>query len=283
MLDPRALLRAQAGRTPDREWTLEVDGHRLHVEEHGHADAPPLVYLHGLLLSSRLNRALARELVDLGHRVVLLDLLGHGQSDKPPVAYRYRFDTYPRQVAALLDALDRDDVVLGGVSLGAQVALWTGVQHPDRVRGLVLEMPVGELGAPFANSIFIPLMVAARYAPLPFVATSALAGALPSSRTWLDGVADALAQRPETISAVLHGLLVGPIMPPLDDRTSMDVETLVITHLADPLHPDGDAEALARTLPRARLERGRSFPDLRLRPHRLARMVSDFADEVRAG
>ena len=133
------LLRGAVGRVaapaPDREWRLRAGEHELHVEEFGDPDAPPLVYLHGLLLSSRLNRTLAGELARRGQRVVLLDLLGHGKSDKPPLAYHYRFDTYPQQVAALLDALDRDDVVLGGVSLGAQVALWTGVQHTGPAAG----------------------------------------------------------------------------------------------------------------------------------------------------
>ena len=274
-------LRAQRGRAPDREWSLEVDGHRLHVEEHGPADAPPLVYLHGLLLSSRLNRALARELVERGHRVVLLDLLGHGRSDKPASAHRYRFDVFPAQVVALLDRLDRDDVVLGGVSLGAQVALWTGVQHPDRLRGLVLEMPVGELGTPFADAVFIPMMLAARYVPLPFRVASALAGLVPSTGTWGDGSLDALAQQPETVSAVLHGLLVGPIMPPLADRRAMAVPSLVVTHDGDPLHPARDARALARALPDARVVAGRVFGDLRLRPGALADAVGGFADEVR--
>jgi pimeloyl-ACP methyl ester carboxylesterase len=51
-----------------------------------------LVWLHGLLLDATLNRGLARTLAAQGNRVVLLDLLGHGRSDKPrppPIAWTF--------------------------------------------------------------------------------------------------------------------------------------------------------------------------------------------------
>ena len=79
-----------------------------------------------------------------GNRVVLLDLLGHGRSDKPRHTSAYRMDTYATQVFALLDELGAKEAVLGGMSLGANVSLFAADQHPHRVRGLVLEMPVLE-------------------------------------------------------------------------------------------------------------------------------------------
>ena len=113
------------------------------------------------------------------------------------------------------------------------------------------------------------------------MATSTLAGLLPSSGTWFDGVRDALAQEPATVASVLHGLLVGPIMPPLTDRRAMTLPTLVVGHEADPLHPDADAAALTRQLPAARLVRGRTIADLRLDQARLAEHVATFADDAR--
>ena len=56
--------------------------HRLAYESYGHGDRV-VVLLHGLLMDARLNRGVARALAARGHRVVLLDLLGHGESDKP--------------------------------------------------------------------------------------------------------------------------------------------------------------------------------------------------------
>src|SRR5439155_1203541 len=78
-----------------------------------------LVYLHGLLLDAEVNRGIAEALARRGNRVVLLDLLGHGRSDKPEHASVYRIDLYAHQVFALLDHLGAEQAVLGGVSLGA--------------------------------------------------------------------------------------------------------------------------------------------------------------------
>jgi pimeloyl-ACP methyl ester carboxylesterase len=70
--------------------------------------------MHGLLLDANLSRGLARRLAAKGNRVVLLDLLGHGRSDKPRHAGPHRMDLYAEQVLCLLDELGADQVVLGG-------------------------------------------------------------------------------------------------------------------------------------------------------------------------
>jgi pimeloyl-ACP methyl ester carboxylesterase len=58
------------------------DGHRLVYYMYGDR-GPVLVYLHGLLIDSEINGGIAAAVAERGHRVVLLDLLGHGRSDKP--------------------------------------------------------------------------------------------------------------------------------------------------------------------------------------------------------
>src|SRR5512144_2484370 len=124
-----------------RTSSFTVGGHRLVYDEYGEGDRV-VVYTHGLLIDSELNRGIARALAARGNRVVLLDLLGHGRSDKPAHASEYRIDSYATQVFALLDELGADTAVLGGLSLGANVSLFAASQHPERVRALVLEMPV---------------------------------------------------------------------------------------------------------------------------------------------
>ena len=129
--------------------SFEHEGHRLVYEEHGTGDRL-LVYLHALLLDAEVNRGIAEALAATGNRVILLDLLGHGRSDQPTHASDHRIDSYSEQVIALLDHLGVDDAALGGISLGANVSLYTAAHHPERVRAMVLEMPVMEWAVPAA-------------------------------------------------------------------------------------------------------------------------------------
>ena len=145
-----------------RTSSFEHDGHRLVYDTYGD-EGPLLVYIHGLLLDSDINRGIADAVASGGHRVVLLDLLGHGRSDRPTHASEYRIDTYADQVVGLLDHLDEPDAVLGGMSLGANVSLFAATRRPDRVRGLVLEMPVLEWAVPTAALLFTPMLLLALY------------------------------------------------------------------------------------------------------------------------
>jgi pimeloyl-ACP methyl ester carboxylesterase len=97
------------------------NGHRLVYDVYGEGDRV-IVYTHGLLLDSELNRGIAQALAAQGNCVVLLDLLGHGRSDKPAHASEYRIDSYAEQIIALLDHLGLEQAVLAGISLGANAS-----------------------------------------------------------------------------------------------------------------------------------------------------------------
>lgn len=259
---------------------IDFDGKRLGYESYGEGERI-LVYLHGLLLDALLNRGLARALADRGHRVVLLDLLGHGKSDKPTAASEHRMDRYALQVVALLDALGIEAAVVGGVSLGANVSLLTAVQAPERVRGLVLEMPVLERAAPVAALTFVPLLLVLRYGSGFARALGSIARRVP--RTGIDplnSVFEALSLQPEQAAAVLQGILVGPIAPTVEERSAITAPTLILAHRADLLHPLSDASDLAREMPSARLLRASSPLELRLRPERLTAELAEFLDKV---
>ena len=64
------------------------------------------VLLHGLLLSQRMHEPLARALAERGNRVVTLDLLGHGRSERPPDMWRYSMGLFAQEVVGLLDHLE---------------------------------------------------------------------------------------------------------------------------------------------------------------------------------
>ena len=105
-----------------RTESLVHQGYELVYDTYGQGERL-IVYLHGRLLDADLNRGVAER----GNRVVLLDLLGHGRSDKPTHASAYRIDSYEARVFALMDELHARNAVLGGLSLGANVSLFDRV------------------------------------------------------------------------------------------------------------------------------------------------------------
>ena len=86
--------------------------------------------LPGLLFPSRMHEPLARDLAHRGNRVITLDLLGHGESDKPRDMWRYSIPIFGREVVALLDHLELDEAVVGGTSLGANTTLEVAALAP---------------------------------------------------------------------------------------------------------------------------------------------------------
>lgn len=269
------------GAAPDgTQHTLSYGKYRLHYEVYGSGDRV-LVWLHALLFDTSLSRGLARALAARGNRVVLLDLLGHGRSDKPRHAGPHRMDLYAKQVLCLLDELGVDKAALGGVSLGTNVSLLTAVEAPERIRGLVLEMPVLEWATPAAAMTFLPLLLWVHYARAGMRLVSSAASRLPLSGYGpLDSLINTARSDPDEIAAVLHGVLLGPIAPTIDQRRSITAPALVLGHGIDLIHSFGDAKNLARQLPDSRLIRTRTFAELWVRPARLTAEISDFLDRV---
>lgn len=263
--------------------SFQWHGRRLAYETYGDGDRL-LVLLHGLLMDARLNRGVARSLAARGQRVVLLDLLGHGESDKPQHAAEYRIDVYAEQVVALLDHLRAERAVVGGVSLGANVSLHVAAHHPERVQGLLLEMPVLERAVPAAALTFVPALLAVHYArPLARMVSWLARRVGTTGNDLLDGLLAPLASPPEVTTSVLHGILVGPTVPTVDERRSIAAPALILGHRADLIHPFSDAEALARQVPHARLVRALSVVELRMRPRRLLDEIARFLTDAWAG
>src|SRR4051794_3229086 len=97
---------------------FEHEGHRLAYSVYG-SGPRTTVLLHGLLFSQKMHQPLARELAREGNRVVTMDLLGHGRSDRPRDMTAYSMPFFGEQVIALLDHLGVQEAVLAGTALGA--------------------------------------------------------------------------------------------------------------------------------------------------------------------
>src|ERR1700750_2041139 len=193
---------------------FQYQGHRLAYTEHGSGD-PPVVLLHGLLLSQRMHQPLAKDLAARGNRVVTLDLLGHGRSARPRDMGQYSMTAVGGQGVALLHHLGVDEAVVGGTSLGANTALEVLSAAPERVRGALIEMPVLDNALLGCAIAFTPLMVALTFGEPVMRGVGAIARAIPTRRgPFLADVAlDTLRQDPAPSAAVLHGLFFGRVAP----------------------------------------------------------------------
>jgi pimeloyl-ACP methyl ester carboxylesterase len=253
--------------------------HRLAYTVYG--DGPrTTVLLPGLLFSQRMHVPLARALADGGNRVITLDLLGHGKSDRPHDMRQYSMVQFAEQTIALLDHLEIDQAVVGGTSLGANVTLSVAAEAPERLRGMIVEMPVLDNALLACALFFTPIMVALTFGEPIMRLISRGARAVPRGATpfLADLMLDTLRQDPAPSAAVLQGLFFGRTAPPMSERVTFEAPTLVIGHPRDPVHPFSDADALANELANSRLLDANSIIELRLWPERLTGEICDFVD-----
>ena len=258
---------------------FDYEGSRLAYSDFGSGDRV-FVLLHGQLLSQFMHQPLAESLAQRGHRVVTLDLLGHGGSDRPTDMWRYSMTQFAEQVVALLDHLGVRRAVVGGTSLGANVSLEFGAIAPERAQGLMVEMPVLDAGVYGAVVAFTPLLTMTLYARALMDLTGFFARLVPRGPLGFLGnvILDTIRQDHRASPAILQGLFLGRIAPHRSIRRGFEMPVLVIGHHHDPIHPFADARMLADELPNGRLLEAASILELRLHPERLTEEMGGFLD-----
>jgi pimeloyl-ACP methyl ester carboxylesterase len=261
--------------------SFQYHGHRIAYDVHGSGDRV-LVLVHGLLMNRRMYDALAPEIASRGNRVVTVDLLGHGRSERLAERRMYSMTAFADQVLALLDHLDLEAPVVGGTSLGANVGLEFAAHHPDRAGGLFIEMPVLEDALLGAALMFTPILLGLRFGSPVLKGVAALTRQIPRSNHLVDIGLDWIRQDPEPSRAVLEGILFGRTAPTKQERQRLDHQALVIGHPNDPLHPFSDADMLVEEMPNAHLVDANSILEWRLTPERLTNELAAFLDEVYA-
>jgi pimeloyl-ACP methyl ester carboxylesterase len=243
------------------------DGGRIHVVERG--QGPPIVLLHGIMLTSALWVHQLRELAD-HHRVIALDLRGHGQS--LPGSEGSGIERLASDVASVLDVLGVENAVVVGHSMGGMVALQMAVDMPLDVRrrrlaGIVL---TSTTAGPFAT---LPGWAGVVRTTGPVTARALLLGerwgakALPSRdlRWWLVRLgfgADAPAAQVRFVEAMHRGTpsrTLADLIPSLAafDLSarlgSLDLPVLVVVGSHDKLTAPRLARRMAAALPEATL------------------------------
>jgi pimeloyl-ACP methyl ester carboxylesterase len=231
---------------------MTVNGVNLAVEVLG--EGPAVLFIHGYPLDRSLWREQIRALQ--GFRRIAPDLRGMGQSDAPDLGYS--MSIYAADLAALLDALGVDDVVLCGLSMGGYVALEFVKQWRSRVRGLVLMDTRADADAPDARRARDAAAATARDRGASAIADTMLSKMLaPATLGRRPDLAEAL--RAQMASAPVAGI-VGALAAMRDREgsesllsTLSDVPTLVVVGEADAITPPEQASAMAKSIPGARL------------------------------
>src|SRR5260370_4277518 len=136
---------ARARRAPVSSGYADVNGSKLYHEIYGQGD--PLGLLHGGLMTIGEMWTPLEPLVKT-HKVIAVELQGHGRTadiDRP-----LSLETMGDDIAALLNQRDISKADIVGLSLGAAVGLRTAIQHPGKVRRLVV------ISSPYAKSGWYP-------------------------------------------------------------------------------------------------------------------------------
>lgn len=271
--------------------TVTAGGHLIAYREAGPGDGPVVVLLHGLASDADTWDKAFELLAAAGLRVLAVDLLGHGESDKPDSTYL--LDDFAESLAEFLDALDIPSATLCGHSFGGAIAMFFGTRYPKRVERIVL-VSAGGLGREVH-----PVLRAAtlRFAP------SLLGWALsPRMRRFYarPGVHRALRLTPDNVvnlrragralgtpegRVAFFASLRGVIEPSGQRTASQEMRTfaesvpmLLVWSEDDPVIPVAHAQAhTARAAPYSRLV---VFPSRGHEPHR--RNAELFAAEVAA-
>ena len=126
---------------PSPQYVMSAEGRRIATYLWGDEDAPVVLCVHGFASSCRdnwVNTGWVRDLTRAGFRVLGVDQLGHGASDKPHDAAAYGMDALVGDLVTVLDTYLLDTVRYAGYSLGARVGWQLAVQAPEHVERAVL-------------------------------------------------------------------------------------------------------------------------------------------------
>tara|TARA_B100000315_G_scaffold255238_1_gene298144 strand:+ start:322 stop:1110 length:789 start_codon:yes stop_codon:yes gene_type:complete len=124
----------------ERARTLDRDGVQIYYEVHGpKADEARATVLltHGFSATSRMWTPQLKALTEQ-YQLVIWDMRGHGKSDSPADLSCYNEALTVRDMAALLDAIDVQSAVIGGLSLGGYMSLAFAMTYPERTRALMV-------------------------------------------------------------------------------------------------------------------------------------------------
>ena len=97
-----------------------------------------LFFLHGFTGSAN-DWKKTSQLIDNRFNKIAVDLIGHGKSDSPKEIDKYSASSINSQLLYIINQFAKEKVILLGYSMGGRAALSFAINHPDRIKGLILE------------------------------------------------------------------------------------------------------------------------------------------------
>jgi len=250
-------------------------------------EGPPIVLCHGLTATRRSVVHGSRALGRAGHRVVLYDARGHGESDPAPAGQSYDYPGLVADLEAVVDSqAGAERIVVGGHSMGAHTAVAYALRNPVRIAGLIAIGP-SYTGTEGAGSLeYWDGLADALEAEGVDGFVAYIDRVQPIDPAWRDSVlrfTRGRMLRHRSLDAVARALREVPRSRPfegLDDLRAIEAPALVVAShdAADPGHPYAVAAAYAEALPGAELtseEEGQS--PLAWQGGRLSRAIAAFA------
>ena len=229
---------------------------RLHYVDRG--ERTPFIFQHGLGGSTDQTNGLFPGTP--GVRFLSLDCRSHGESEPAAQPEDLRFSLMADDVVAWMDHLALEDVVLGGISMGAGIALNLALRYPARVRGLLLSRPAWLDGLMEARQLYFEVAALIRSKGIAegqraFLASSSYA----RLRLESADAANSLLRQFEAPKAKerVSRLEEIPRDTPHPDRkqwAAIKVPTLILASDTDPVHPLRLARDLADAIPGADLQ-----------------------------
>lgn len=233
---------------------IATDGVTIAYDAFGRRDGEPVVLIQGLGLDSR-GWTLQRMVFGRQFRCYAIDNRGVGRSGRPPGPYD--LSQMARDVISVIDAEGHERAHVLGASMGGIIAQILAVQHPTRVRSLVLACTACQ-HHPWRRELLGEWADAVRDHGMSALSDDALRWMIgPRFRRrfglWLNVLAHiVLSSPPEPFIAQVEAVLAEPDELRFELR-GLRMPTLIVTGSQDALTPVGDAEELAELIPRSEL------------------------------
>jgi pimeloyl-ACP methyl ester carboxylesterase len=243
-----------------------------------------LLWGHGLTASIRSEDLLGIfewEKFPMDHKLVRYDARGHGKTEPSFSPSDYHWENMSRDMLAIADKLKIEKFIAGGQSMGCATTIYSGLNYPDRLKGMILMNPptawetratqgayyrkLSKIGWLLGGGILSKVMAKNPERLLPGWLVDEIKDKVSGA---LEGIKP---MKRRTLSNLFKGAALTDL-PSREEIKSIDIPTLILGWTQDPTHPVETAEELDRLLPNSTLVIAENYSDFSNWPQ----LIRDF-------